>query len=307
MENLPENEGAEGTSCGFVALIGAPNAGKSTLLNQMVGAKVAIVTHKVQTTRTRITGIGMHEKTQLVFIDTPGIFEPKRRLDRAMVSAAWKGSEDAESTVLLVDARRGVTEDVERIIKGLQNAKRDTILALNKIDGMKRENLLALMAELNEAGVFTDTFLISALTGDGVNDLKAFLSDRAPEGPWMYPEDQISDTTMRILAAEITREKVYLRLHDELPYSTTVETEKWEDRKDGSVRIEQVIHVERETQKGIVIGKGGTMLKTLGQMAREEMEEEFQRRVHLFLHVRTTERWADDRTMYQDMGLDFVD
>ena len=249
----------------------------------------------------------MHEKTQLVFIDTPGIFEPKRRLDRAMVSAAWKGSEDAESTVLLVDARRGVTEDVERIIKGLQNAKRDTILALNKIDGMKRENLLALMAELNEAGVFTDTFLISALTGDGVNDLKAFLSDRAPEGPWMYPEDQISDTTMRILAAEITREKVYLRLHDELPYSTTVETEKWEDRKDGSVRIEQVIHVERETQKGIVIGKGGTMLKTLGQMAREEMEEEFQRRVHLFLHVRTTERWADDRTMYQDMGLDFVD
>lgn len=307
MANLPENEGIEGTSCGFVALIGAPNAGKSTLLNQMVGAKVAIVTHKVQTTRTRITGIGMHEKTQLVFIDTPGIFEPKRRLDRAMVTAAWKGSEDAESTVLLVDARKGVTEDVERIIKGLQDAKRDTVLALNKIDGMKRENLLALMAELNETGVFTDTFLISALTGDGVNDLKAFLAGRAPEGPWMYPEDQISDTTMRILAAEITREKVYLRLHDELPYSTTVETEKWEDRKDGSVRIEQVIHVERETQKGIVIGKGGLMLKKLGQMAREEMEEEFQRKVHLFLHVRTTERWADDKTMYQDMGLDFVD
>ncbi|MEX0300466.1 MAG: GTPase Era, partial [Kordiimonas sp.] len=186
-------------------------------------------------------------------------------------------------------------------------AKRDAILALNKIDGMKRESLLAIMAELNETGVFTDTFLISALTGDGVNDLKAFLADKAPEGPWMYPEDQISDTTMRILAAEITREKVYLRLHDELPYSTTVETEKWEDRADGSVRIEQVIHVERETQKGIVIGKGGTMLKKLGQMAREEMEEEFQRRVHLFLHVRTTERWADDKTMYQDMGLDFVD
>lgn len=307
MANLPENEGAEGTSCGFVALIGAPNAGKSTLLNQMVGAKVAIVTHKVQTTRTRITGIGMHEKAQLVFIDTPGIFEPKRRLDRAMVSAAWKGSEDAESTVLLVDARKGMTEDVERIIKGLEAANRDAILTLNKIDGMKRENLLALMAELNETGVFTDTFLISALTGDGVNDLKAFLADRAPEGPWMYPEDQISDTTMRILAAEITREKVYLRLHDELPYSTTVETEKWEDRKDGSVRIEQVIHVERETQKGIVIGKGGLMLKKLGQMAREEMEEEFQRKVHLFLHVRTTERWADDKTMYQDMGLDFVD
>ncbi len=307
MANLPENEGAEGTSCGFVALIGAPNAGKSTLLNQMVGAKVAIVTHKVQTTRTRITGIGMHEKTQLVFIDTPGIFEPKRRLDRAMVTAAWKGSEDAESTVLLVDARKGLTEDVERIIEGLKAAKRDAILALNKIDGMKRESLLAIMAALNETGVFTDTFLISALTGDGVNDLKTFLADKAPEGPWMYPEDQISDTTMRILAAEVTREKVYLRLHDELPYSTTVETEKWEDRADGSVRIEQVIHVERETQKGIVIGKGGTMLKKLGQMAREEMEEEFQRRVHLFLHVRTTERWADDKTMYQDMGLDFVD
>lgn len=304
MADLPDQTE---TTCGFVALIGAPNAGKSTLLNQMVGAKVAIVTHKVQTTRTRITGIGMHENTQLVFIDTPGIFEPKRRLDRAMVNAAWKGSEDAESTVLLVDARKGVTEDVERIVKGLADAKRNTVLALNKIDGMKREGLLALIAELNEYDIFTDTFLISALTGEGVGDLKAFLADRAPEGPWMYPEDQISDTTMRILAAEITREKVYLRLHDELPYATTVETEKWEDRKDGSVRIEQVIHVERETQKGIVIGKGGTMLKKLGQMAREEMEEEFQRRVHLFLHVRTTERWADDKTMYQDMGLDFVD
>jgi len=307
MASLPENKDIEGARCGFVALIGAPNAGKSTLLNQMVGAKVAIVTHKVQTTRTRITGIGMYEKTQLVFIDTPGIFEPKRRLDRAMVTAAWKGSEDAESTVLLVDARNGLTEDVERIIKGLQQAKRQAILALNKIDGMRRDSLLALVAQLNETGSFTDTFLISALTGDGVNDLKAFLAAQAPEGPWMYPEDQLSDTTMRILAAEITREKVYLRLHDELPYSTTVETEKWEDRKDGSVRIEQVIHVERETQKGIVIGKGGLMLKKLGQMAREEMEEEFQRRVHLFLHVRTTERWADDKTMYQDMGLDFVD
>lgn len=293
--------------CGFVALIGAPNAGKSTLLNALVGAKVAIVTHKVQTTRTRITGIGLHEETQLVFIDTPGIFEPKRRLDRAMVSAAWKGSEDAETTVLLVDAKKGVTEEVERILEGLKNAGRTAILALNKIDGIKREGLLALTEKLNESGLFTDTFMISALKGDGVADLKSFLAGLAPTGPWMYPEDQVSDITMRMLAAEITREKVYLRLHDELPYATTVETEKWEERKDGSVRIEQVIHVERETQKGIVIGKGGTMLKTLGKMAREEMEEEFGCRVHLFLHVRTTERWAEDRTMYQDMGLDYVD
>ncbi|MBL4836727.1 MAG: GTPase Era [Kordiimonadaceae bacterium] len=307
MANLPENEGAEDTSCGFVALIGAPNAGKSTLLNQLVGAKVAIVTHKVQTTRTRITGIGMYEKTQLVFIDTPGIFEPKRRLDRAMVSAAWQGSADAENTVLLIDARKGITADDERIIKALQKIERTVILALNKIDGMRRDSLLALMAKLNETGVFSDTFLISALKGDGVNDLKAHLASNAPKGPWMYPEDQLSDTTMRILAAEITREKVYLRLHEELPYATTVETESWEDRPDGSVRIEQVVHVERETQKGIVIGKGGSMLKKLGQMAREEMETEFGCRVHLFLHVRTTERWADDKTMYQDMGLDFVD
>ncbi|MCK0069605.1 GTPase Era [Kordiimonas laminariae] len=302
---MSENQTAE-TKCGFVALIGAPNAGKSTLLNALVGAKVAIVTHKVQTTRTRITGIGMHEETQLVFIDTPGIFAPKRRLDRAMVSAAWKGSEDAETTVLMIDARKGITEEVEHIVEGLKNTGREVILVLNKIDGMKKDGLLALIQECNEHGIFTDTFLISALHGEGVADLKAFLADKAPRGPWMYPEDQLSDTTMRILAAEITREKVYLRLHDELPYATTVETEKWEDRKDGSVRIEQVIHVERETQKGIVIGKGGSMLKTLGQMAREEMEEEFQRRVHLFLHVRVTERWADDKSMYEGMGLDFV-
>jgi GTP-binding protein Era len=295
------------TKCGFVALIGAPNAGKSTLLNSMVGAKVAIVTHKVQTTRTRITGIGMHEDTQLVFIDTPGIFEPKRRLDRAMVNAAWKGSEDAETTLLLVDAKKGLTEEVERIIEGLKTAKRAAILVLNKIDGMRRDSLLALIAAMNEAFDFTETFMVSALKGDGVNDLKAHLAGLAPAGPWMYPEEQIADVTMRILASEITREKVYLRLHDELPYHTTVETEKWEERKDGSVRIEQVIHVQRETQKGIVIGKGGSMLKMLGQMAREEMEEEFGHKVHLFLHVRTTERWAEDRTMYQDMGLDFVD
>ncbi len=297
------------TRCGFVALIGAPNAGKSTLLNAMVGAKVAIVTHKVQTTRTRITGIALEEdhNAQLVFIDTPGIFQPKRRLDRAMVSAAWKGSEDAEETVLLIDAKKGLNEEVERIIGALKDAGRKVHLAINKIDTVKRDSLLALAQELSETGVFDEIFMISAQNGDGVADLKAFLAKRAPVGPWMYPEDQVADVTMRILAAEVTREKVFLRLHDELPYATTVETEKWEERKDGSVRIEQVIHVQRETQKGIVIGKGGTMLKTLGQMAREELEEMFGRKVHLFLHVRVTERWAEDRTMYQDMGLDFVE
>lgn len=306
MSNLEEmNNHAE--KCGFVALIGAPNAGKSTLLNALVGAKVAIVTHKVQTTRTRITGIGMHENTQLVFIDTPGIFEPKRRLDRAMVSAAWKGSEDAETTALLVDAKRGVSEDVERIIEGLKNAGRKAILVLNKIDAVKRDALLSLTQSLNETGVFTDTFMVSALTGDGVDDLKSFLADLAPAGPWMYPEDQISDTTMRLLAAEITREKIYLRLHEELPYAATVETEKWEEKKDGSVRIEQVIHIQRESQKGIVIGKGGSMLKLIGKLAREDMTENFDRTVHLFLHVRVSERWAEDRSVYQDMGLEFVD
>ncbi|TNE65246.1 MAG: GTPase Era [Alphaproteobacteria bacterium] len=300
---MPQTE----TRCGFVALIGAPNAGKSTLLNALVGAKVAIVTHKVQTTRTKITGIGLHENAQLIFIDTPGIFAPKRRLDRAMVSAAWKGSEDAETTALLVDARKGVNDEVEHIIAGLKDAKRKAVLVLNKIDLVRRENLLALAQSLYETGVFTETFMVSALTGDGVNDLKAFLAEQAPVGPWMYPEDQIADVTMRLLAAEITREKIYLRLHDELPYATTVETESWEDRKDGSVKITQVIHVERDSQKGIVIGRGGSMLKLLGQMAREDMEENFERKVHLFLHVRVTERWADDRTMYKDMGLDYVE
>ncbi|NVJ98477.1 MAG: GTPase Era [Alphaproteobacteria bacterium] len=297
------------TRCGFVALIGAPNAGKSTLLNAVVGAKVAIVTHKVQTTRTRITGIALEEdhNAQLVFIDTPGIFQPKRRLDRAMVNAAWKGSEDAEETILLIDAKKGFSEEVEKIVEALKNAGRTVHLAINKIDTVKRDSLLALAQSLSETGVFDEIFMISALNGDGVADLKAFLAKRAPVGPWMYPEDQVADVTMRILAAEVTREKVYLRLHDELPYATTVETEKWEDRKDGSVRIEQVIHVQRETQKGIVIGKGGTMLKKLGQMAREELEEMLGRKVHLFLHVRVTERWADDRTVYQDMGLDFVE
>lgn len=306
VENVNDAEGT-GHKCGFVAIIGAPNAGKSTLLNQLVGAKVAIVTHKVQTTRTRVTGIGMLDETQLVFIDTPGIFEPKRRLDRAMVNAAWKGSADAETTVLVIDAKKGVDGDVDRIIKGLEAAGKKVILVLNKIDTVKRETLLALAGSLDETGLFTDIFMVSALSGDGCGDLKTHLAGIAPVGPWMYPEDQVSDITMRLLAAEITREKVYLRLHDELPYSITVETENWEDRPDGSVRIEQVIHVQRDSQKGIVIGKGGSMLKLLGQMAREDMTENFDRKVHLFLHVRVTEKWADDRGVYKDMGLDFVE
>jgi GTP-binding protein Era len=296
-----------GSRCGFYAIIGAPNAGKSTLVNTLVGAKVAIVTHKVQTTRTKITGIGLYDNTQLVFIDTPGIFQPKRRLDRAMVNAAWQGADDAETVILMVDARKGLTDDVERIVQSLKDNKQSAVLVLNKIDLIKRDSLLGLAHSLNEAGFFSETFMISALNGNGVEDLKKHLASLAPEGPWMYPEDQISDVTMRNLAAEITREKVFLRLHDELPYGATVETEKWEERPDGSVRIEQVLHVQRETHKGIAIGKGGAMLKQIGQMAREEMTEAFDCKVHLFLHVRVSERWADDKSVYEDMGLDFVD
>ncbi|WND01982.1 GTPase Era [Temperatibacter marinus] len=293
--------------CGFVALIGAPNAGKSTLLNALVGMKIAIVTHKVQTTRTQLRGIAIHENSQLIFVDTPGIFKPKRRLDRAMVSAAWQGADDAEIIALLVDARKGLSEDVERIIEGLEESGKKAILILNKIDLIKRDSLLALSTKCNEYDVFTETFMISALNSDGVTDLKSHLASAAQKGPWMYPEDDLSDVTMRVLAAEVTREKIYLRLHDEIPYAITVETEKWKELKDGSVRIEQVVHVTRDSHKQIVIGKGGSMLKKLGSMAREELEETMGRRVHLFLHVRVTEKWQDDKTMYQDMGLDWVE
>ena len=295
------------TRCGFVALIGAPNAGKSTLLNTLVGTKLAIVTHKVQTTRTRLTGIALDGPAQLVFVDTPGIFAPRRRLDRAMVQAAWSGAADADLIVLLVDAKKGRDDDVSRIVEGLQAAGRTAILALNKVDTVRRDSLLGLSASLNDTGVFNETFMISALTGDGVADLRAHLAAGVPPGPWLYPEDQITDVTQRLLAAEITREKVYLRLHQELPYASTVETEAWREQKDGSVRIEQVIHVARDSQKGIVIGKGGRTLKTIGELARQDMEAAFERRVHLFLHVRVSERWAEDREHYLDMGLEYVD
>ena len=295
------------TRCGFVALIGAPNAGKSTLLNTLVGTKLAIVTHKVQTTRARLTGIALDGPAQLVFVDTPGIFAPRRRLDRAMVQAAWSGATDADLIVLLVDAKKGMDDEVSRIVEGLQAAGRTAILALNKVDTVRRDSLLGLSAALNDTGVFDQTFMISALTGDGVADLRAHLAAGVPPGPWLYPEDQITDVTQRLLAAEITREKVYLRLHQELPYASTVETETWREQKDGGVRIEQVIHVARDSQKGIVIGKGGRTLKTIGELARQDMEQVFERRVHLFLHVRVSERWAEDREHYLDMGLEYVD
>lgn len=293
------------TRCGFVALIGAPNAGKSTLLNQMVGSKVSIVTHKVQTTRARIRGIALHEETQIVFVDTPGIFKPKRKLDRAMVDAAWGGAADADAVVLLVDAEWGIDDDVERILEGLKKSGRPAILAINKIDLVRHEALLALTAKLSAEFEFSDVFMISASKGHGVEDLRVKLASLMPLGPWHYPEDQIADIPLRSMAAEITREKLFLRLHQELPYSLTVETESWTAQKDGSVKIEQVIFVERESQKKIAIGKGGQTLKTVGQMAREEMTELFEQKVHLFLYVKVRENWGNDRERFREMGLDY--
>lgn len=291
--------------CGFVAIIGAPNAGKSTLLNQMVGSKVAIVTHKVQTTRARIRGIALEGNTQIVFVDTPGIFKPKRRLDRAMVDAAWGGAGDADIVMLLVDAVHGRDSDVDRIIEGLQGQGRKAVLVLNKVDTVDREKLLKLAMRLNETDLFADTFMISALTGDGVDDLRRYIAARMPKGPWHYPEDQIADVPLRSLAAEVTREKLFLRLHDELPYSLTVETESWEQKKDGSIRIQQVIYVQRESQKKITLGKDGQTIKTVGQLAREELQEMLEAKVHLFLFVKVRENWTDDRERYREMGLDF--
>ncbi|MBW7837451.1 MAG: GTPase Era [Sphingomonadales bacterium] len=295
------------TRCGFIAIVGAPNAGKSTLINQLVGAKIAIVSRKVQTTRTRTLGIVMAGQSQLVFVDTPGIFRPRRRLDRAMVAAAWAGAEEADLIVLVVDAERKGADETQDIIARLKSAGRQAILALNKIDAVKRESLLKLAADLNAAGIFTDIFMISALTGDGVADLKAHLSVAVPEGPWLYPPDQLADISERLLAAEVTREKMYDQLHEELPYASTVETEGWEEQKDGSVRISQVIFVERDGQKAIVIGKKGQRLKAIGQAAREELETMLGRRVHLFLFVKVREGWGEDRERYRALGLDYVD
>ncbi len=302
-------EAGETSRCGFVALVGAPNVGKSTLMNNLVGAKVSIVTPKVQTTRTRVLGICICGASQLVFVDTPGIFMPKRRLERAMVRAAWRGAADADMAVVLVDAAQGregaVDTDTGRIIEGLKRGERKAILALNKIDLVKRETLLGLAEELGRTGVFTNTFMISALTGDGVQDLSDFLAANVPEGPWLFPEDQLSDMPERLLAAEITREKLFLQLHQELPYSLAVETESWEEFDDGSVKINQIIYIQRDSQKAIVLGKGGRQIKAVGRAAREELEALLGRRVHLFLHVKVRPDWIDDPERYRDLGLDY--
>jgi len=301
------------TRCGFCAIIGAPNAGKSTLTNALVGSKVAIVSPKVQTTRMTVRGVAMAGETQIVFVDTPGIFRPRRRLDRAMVGAAWAGAEDADAILLVVDAadlaansNSPGARDTNAILAGLKEGKsKKAALVLNKIDGMKRTDLLPMVERFHAEAVFEDVFLLSALKGDGVSDVSAWVAARMPEGPWLYPEDQAADIPMRLLAAEITREKIYHRLHDELPYASAVETEKWEERKDGSVRIDQVIFVQRDGQKGIVLGKGGQTVKTIGELARKEMEDLFGRRVHLFLFVKVREDWADNREHYREIGLDF--
>lgn len=292
--------------CGFVGIIGAPNAGKSTLVNQLVGAKVSIVSPKVQTTRVRVMGIVNHADTQMVFVDTPGIFAPKKRLEKAMVAAAWQGMQDAEVTILLVDVSKGkVNADTRAIIERLKATDRKIVLALNKIDMVKKEKLLELITSLNAEGIFSDVYMISALTGDGVKHMMDELAARMPAGPWMFGEDQISDMPMRLLAAEITREKIFLQLGDELPYASTVETESWEEFDNGSVKVSQTVYVMRDTQKAIVLGKGGTRIKKIGQAAREELEEILERRVHLSLFVKVREKWTDDPARYAAWGLDF--
>lgn len=290
---------------GFVALIGAPNAGKSTLLNRLVGAKVSIVTHKVQTTRALIRGIATHGNAQIVFVDTPGIFQPKRRLDRVMVKTAWGGASDADIVMFIVDCERGFAGDAATILDRLKDVKQPKILVLNKVDRIASEKLLALAAEASAAVPFERVFMVSALTGSGCDDILDYLAGKLPEGPWYYPEDQLSDLPMRQLAAEITREKLYLRLHEELPYASHVETEKWEEMKNGSVRIEQVIYVEREGQKKIVLGRKGEAIKAIGQAARQELEQILEQKVHLFLFVKVRENWGDDPERYREMGLEF--
>ncbi len=297
------------TRAGFVALIGEPNAGKSTLLNRMVGAKVSIVTHKVQTTRARIRGVAMEGDAQLIFVDTPGIFAPRRRLDRAMVAAAWSGAADADLVVLLIEAHRGVTEGVKVILSALNERAggRPVALAINKIDKVKADKLLALSQELNTLYNFNETFMISAEKGHGVDDLRKWLAGQVPAGPWLYPEDQIADLPLRMIAAEMTREKLTLRLHQELPYQLTVETENWEDRKDGSVKIDQLIYVMRDGHKGILLGHKGETIKAVGKASREELEEFLGRRVHLFLQVKVRPNWLNEAERYSEMGLNFKD
>jgi GTP-binding protein Era len=293
--------------CGVIAIVGAPNAGKSTLVNALVGQKVAIVSPKVQTTRTRLIGIAIEGEAQLLLVDTPGIFKPRRRLDRAMVQAAWEGATGADIVVLVVDARAGLTEEVEALLDRIKQREEPRMLALNKVDVAPKERLLKLAAVANERVPFAETFMISAKTGDGVADVKATLAAAMPQEPWHFPADQVSDVTTRLLAAEITREQIFRQLHEELPYASAVETEKWEERRDGSVAIHQQVLVERDSQKGIVLGKGGAQIKKIGAAARTELEEQLGRRVHLFLHVKVKSDWADDRAVFRDMGLDWVE
>jgi GTPase len=304
-ERSEAGEGMPPTRCGYVALIGAPNSGKSTLLNRLVGRKLAIVTPKAQTTRNRLLGIAIEGPAQIVFVDTPGIFAPRRRLDRAMVAAAWSGAEDADEALLLVDAFRGIDRDTRRILDRLAGRSRRSILALNKIDLVPRESLLGLTDALSREGLFEPIFMISGLKGDGVEDVKRHLAASLPQGPWLFPEDQLSDAPERLIAAEVTREQVFLQLHDELPYASTVETEQWEDKPDGSVRIEQVIYVQRPSQRAIVLGEGGKRIKTIGARARAELARMLERRVHLFLFVKVRQNWIDDRERFAALGLDY--
>lgn len=299
------NESSTSTRAGFVAMIGAPNAGKSTLMNQLVGAKVSIVTHKVQTTRAIMRGILTRGDNQIIFVDTPGIFAPRRRLDEAMVTTAWGGARDADMVLCLVDAERGLTQDTEKILTASAEIAKPKALVLNKIDKVPRESLLEMTARANEIASFDATFMISALNGEGCPELVEWIGQRLPQGPWLYPEEDISDLPLRQLAAEITREKLYLRLHEELPYASHVETESWTENKNGSVRIEQVIYVERASQKKIVIGKNGSVIKAISMAARKELAEITERTVHLFLFVKVRENWGDDPARYREMGLEF--
>jgi GTP-binding protein Era len=294
---------------GFVALIGEPNAGKSTLLNQMVGAKISIVTHKVQTTRTRIRGVSIEDHSQIIFVDTPGLFKPRRRLDRAMVAAAWSGATDSDITLLLVEAHRGLTEGVRKIISSISEAEftGKIVLVINKIDKVDVNDLLSLSQEINENYPFTETFMISAEKGKGINDLRRWLALNLPEGPWLYPDDQISDMPLRMIAAEITREKLTLRLHQELPYQLTVETENWEEKSDKSVRIEQMIYLSRSGHKGIVLGKKGETIKAVSMASRLSIEEFLGTKVHLFLRLKVREKWMEETERYSEMGLNFRD
>jgi GTP-binding protein Era len=305
MSDLEQTRDLDNTRCGFVALIGAPNAGKSTLMNALVGVKVTIVSRKVQTTRSLVRGIAIEGNAQIIFVDTPGIFAPKRRLDRAMVTSAWGGAGDADVIALLVDVKKGITDEVENILKKLAQVGQKKVLVLNKIDSIDHPRLLKLAADLNEKVQFTDTFMISALKGHGLQKLRETLAPMMAPGPWLYPEDQVSDAPLRSLAAEITREKLFERLHDELPYESTVETELWKEQPDGSARVEQTIYVTREGHKKIVIGEGGRTIKSIGTAARKDIMEAAECKVHLFLFVKVRENWGDDPERYREMGLEF--